>query len=601
MYSTNTWRKIFRLTAIALSVIGFHARAQDSLSGDSLAIVPCSITVRAGARQTFEGFGAGQSNWGAQEGYGSLPDSVRDTLSKFLWEDLNFRYLRLRSTIRECSDTIDNCAASIYKNYKLYIQDALKYQKDLVLVLAPHGVVGTDIDLYAQRYALQIKALRDSGVVVKYTGISNEPDIETYLTTEQVPACINAFRRNLDSLGLHDVKIIAPENSSSDAKGREYVNAIINNPMALQSTAAFATHSYNISITDEMTGLVHRHVSGNARSYWTTEASEFGTEKWEDAKEASSTLSRYFADMNHLCSVWMFYVGIKGVETDWRMSGLQNTAFYMILYRTKEQDWGYLLKCYYFKQIGQTILPGAAMRAATTNLRQVDTSYSRIEDSTMVYAFGRKPPLYLASGVNPDGSWGVGISNYTSDSLPRDTAITKFHKATAYKVTVKIEELADSGDILFTAYRCNAVAPYIHKDSTLLMQKGEMTIDSIGPFDMITLRSPAGTVGARHQKAQLTRHAPKGGFITASQSTALGSGAVDISFSVPRRAHVGMSHVTVSVFDMRGRRLAVPLNAMLPAGQHSITWKSPMPLAGGMYLISLQTEGFQGQTKVLLR
>jgi O-glycosyl hydrolase len=599
MYSSDTFKKTIRLTAVALAIVSHMTSAQDSASVDSIPIDTCTITVHADGRQTFEGFGAGQSLWDAQQGYDSLPDSVRDTLSRFLWSDLNFRYLRLRSTIRECGDTNDNCAASVYRNYKRYLQDAKKHQKELIVVLAPHGVVGTDIDSYAHRYALQIKALRDSGVVVKYTGISNEPDIETYLTAEQVPICINAFRRNLDSLGLNDVQIIAPENSSSDPKGRLYVNAILNNPQATQSTAAFATHSYNISITDEMTALVKSQVLGGTKSYWTTEASEFGTEKWEDAKEASSALSRYFADMNHLCSVWMFYVGIKGVESDWRMSGEKNTAFYMILYRTAEHDWRYLLKCYYFRQIGQTIVPGAVMRKATTNLRQVSALYNKIEDSTMVYGFGRKPPLYLAAGVNPDGSWGIGITNYTSDSLPRDTSITAFAAATAYNVAVKIEELADSGDISFAAYRCNAVAPYIHKDSAVLMQNGTMTVDSIGPFDMITLRSASGIVGARHHQAQSSPHIPQGGFITASRSVALGSGAVDITFSVPRRAHVEASHVKVSVFDMRGRRAAMPLNARMPAGQHSLIWQASNS-ASGMYLITLEYDNARMQTRIIL-
>jgi len=563
---------------------------------DTTPIENAGITVHAGGRQVFHGFGAGQSLWDAQQGYAALPDSIRDTLSRFLYADLNFRYLRLRSTISECGDTADNCASSVYNSYRLLVQDARKHQPRLTVLLSPQGEIGDDLAGYARRYARQIKALRDSGVVIHATGIANEPDWEDYLSAQQVPQLIRHFRAQLDSAGLADVKIVAPENSSADYKAQAFVDSIIADPQALSALDAFATHSYNWSITEEMNRRVESYVLSNQKQYWTTEASEFGTEKWEDAKEASSALSRVYADMNHLCNVWMFYVGIKGVETDWRMGGNQNTAFYMILYRTVEKDWGYLLKCWYFKQASRTFEPGAQLRKSTTNLKQLNAKkYWRAEDSTMVYAFGRKAPLYLAAAVNPDGSWGAGVTNFTGDVMT--TPLTSAFTATTYTVTVFIEELADSGDIVFTTSRCNATPPYIHREADVTMHAGVLTIDSLRSFEMITLRSPPGTMASRRPTplpAAARQTVPRLRVAAPGPAATL---AVEFTvLDIPGRIAVP---ARITAFDGRGRRISEIFSGRLPPGAHRIIWTPPAH-ASGVLLIRLESATGQDHAKVVI-
>jgi hypothetical protein len=537
---------------------------------DTTAIENVAITVHAGERQTFYGLGAGQSMWDAQQGYTSLPPETRDSLARFLWGDLNFRYLRLRSTINECGDPEQNCASSILNSYRPYINDATKFQKDLVVLLSPQGDIGSDFDKYAKSYARQIRILRDSGIVISATGISNEPDWEDLLTAEQVPLLVSAFRRQLDSFDLKDVLILAPENSSADPKAQVFVDYIISDTQAVKDIDIFATHSYNWSITNEMNDLASGYILSKEKQYWMTEASEFGTEQWEDAEQASSALSRLYADLNHLCNVWMFYVGIKGVETDWRMSGHQNTAFYMILYRTEEKDWNYLLKSWYFKQASATIRPGAIVRRASTNLRQIDPDLFNNEDSTMVYAYGRKAPLYLTSAVNTDGSWGIGLTNYTG-TIP-DTPKTSTVPATSYKVLVTIEELTDSGDIPFTVHRCNASAPYIHPEDSLIMHSGTLTIDSIGQFDMVTLCSPPGTVGAR--KNMLSGNHNNFGYSALKIQNTSFSGVFSIEVDIRSVSANHNMPVHINAYDSRGRLVSGIFNGFLPNGQHRISWKS---------------------------
>jgi hypothetical protein len=299
-----------------------------------------------------------------------------------------------------------------------------------------------------------------------------------------------------------------------------------------------------------------------------------------------------YADLNHLCNVWMFYVGIKGVESDWRMSGHQNTAFYMILYRTEEQDWNYLLKSWYFKQASATIKPGAIVRRASTNLLQTNPEkYDLKTDSTMVYAYGRKAPLYLASAVNTDGSWGIGLTNFTGDII--DTPLTMAFPPVSFRLTVTIEELADSGDIGFTLHRCNATAPYIHNEGTVLMHDGMVSIDSIGPFDMITLLSPPGTMMVDTKYSSPGKAYPAGSIQLHVNQTAI-RGSLSIDFNIPDSHHP----VSLAAYDCRGRLISEIFNGFLDGGHHRMLWSGKT--ASSFVILRLKAGALQDQVKTII-
>ena len=64
----------------------------------------------------------------------------------------------------------------------------------------------------------------------------------------------------------------------------------------------------------------------------------------------------------------------------------------------------------------------------------------------MAWARDNKPRLAVAAARNPDGSWGLGISDYTADDFPRGFWCPG-KKAQSFSVTVKFDELAKAGEL----------------------------------------------------------------------------------------------------------------------------------------------------------
>ncbi len=72
-----------------------------------------------------------------------------------------------------------------------------------------------------------------------------------------------------------------------------------------------------------------------------------------------------------------------------------------------------------------------------------------------------------------------------------------------------------------------------------------------------------------------------------------------ISFTLPER-----SAVTLTVYDVLGRQVASLVNAVLPAGEHTITWNGTVtdgqPAASGVYLYRLRAGTYTAARKMLL-
>ena len=63
---------------------------------------------------------------------------------------------------------------------------------------------------------------------------------------------VKRLRRELDARGLKSVKIIAPENASSDGVLYEQVDALKNDAPAWNALSGVASHSYNMAATDDI-------------------------------------------------------------------------------------------------------------------------------------------------------------------------------------------------------------------------------------------------------------------------------------------------------------------------------------------------------------
>jgi hypothetical protein len=466
------------------------------------------------------------------------------------------------------------------------LENVQKYTDDVVLSFAPTGDPQGELLTYARGYTSLLKQLDDEfarqGLPrITVTGLANEPDVGDKLIREEVPQLIKWYRRELDATGLEHVKIIGPENSGCNNKTYAWIDAITSDAEALASLDGFASHSYNESVTEEMEERVIHHVLNNGKEYWMTEASDMGPETWEDGEQATSTISRFLADMNHLVNVWIFFLGAKPVESDWGAAEGKN-RYFLAPFRKEEQDWRPLLKTYYIKQLNRTLDLHCRFRKAHTSLYDPDGRWWRREDSTMVFAFGEKAPVYIAAAVNPDGSWAIGITNYTGEVDPRPWA--QVRSTTVFDATVHVEELADKGDIAFTVHRCDNSAPYIHEEGTVTMRNGEVGV-TLEPMTFVTLRSAPGTATPQLMQTRRTRRVRIGSSLRVHHREGL---PVEIRFTVDGTE----GRTRLAVYSLRGAKLCTLLDRHVHAGQHSVVWQgdsdSGERLPSGSYVVSLR-------------
>ncbi|MBD3393906.1 MAG: hypothetical protein GF418_17365 [Chitinivibrionales bacterium] len=566
-------------------------------AGGARAMEDVTITVHAGARQRFSGLGTSFNP--GQTHFRDIHDSTKAEVMRFMFDDslgLNTQYIRLWASASSCEgDESYFCARQHGYTWDPIITWARKYNPDVNVYLGPCGAKGSSARFYAASYAQHIVYLKELfGIDVMGTGIANEPDMHDKFIASEMPAFIKAFRQELDARGLDHVKIVAPETSGTGWKSWEMIDAINADPAAYAALDGYATHSYNESINEDIEERVAAPILADGKEYWMTEGSDFAIELWEDADQAAGMTSRWLADMNHLVTQWTFYMMMAGRNTNWEndQQGMMN-GFHMILYRIEEQDVGLLLKGYYFLQVSRTIGPGAVCRKAVTNLMDVNPDkYWRREDTSMVFVYGEKAPLYLAAAVNTDGSWGIAATNYTGDKAP--DAYTSLRPSADYRITVHVEELADEGDIVFRAHRCNATldpgaaglgSRYCHDEGHVTMHNGTFVIDSLGSFDLMTFRSPPDVSAAGPGRVV------RGGSAAGMRVLTLPGKAPP--YRIRYTAGSGPSRVRVSVYDMRGREVRGLVDRVMPPGTYDVSWDgvshTGARAASGLYVVRLES------------
>lgn len=60
------------------------------------------------------------------------------------------------------------------------------------------------------------------------------------------------------------------------------------------------------------------------------------------------------------------------------------------------------------------------------------------------------------------------------------------------------------------------------------------------------------------------------------------------------------TRVTLSIFDVTGKRVATLVNGMMPAGKHSVVWDAAKRMASGVYVAQLEGEGISARMKMTL-
>jgi hypothetical protein len=102
----------------------------------------------------------------------------------------------------------------------------------------------------------------------------------------------------------------------------------------------------------------------------------------------------------------------------------------------------------------------------------------------MTWTYGKKPKLIVAAGRNADGTWAVGLANFTHASFTdeRDKDDQKGFPAETFDVTVVIEELRTADDRTLEVHRSNN-----RPAGTVTLTQGRVTVHDVAPCDLITL------------------------------------------------------------------------------------------------------------------
>jgi len=133
--------------------------------------------------------------------------------------------------------------------------------------------------------------------------------------------------------------------------------------------------------------------------------------------------------------------------------------------------------------LSRTFAVGAVFRASRSDA-----------EGNMTYTYGKKPRLTAAAARNPDGTWGIGLSNYTSPAFqdaddPKDFAVhNSGYAARTFAVAVRVPELARVKTLRFAVRRSNSGVNDVPA-GTVVMHSGVVTVPNVGPLDLVTLRS----------------------------------------------------------------------------------------------------------------
>ncbi len=192
-------------------------------------------------------------------------------------------------------------------------------------------------------------------------------------------------------------------------------------------------------------------------------------------------LRRFLNDVNHRVTHWQFFIGAEQADPNGNTGRL-------LKYETAPFQLTVLQKYYYFQQLADTFGVGAVFRHSLSSL-----------EGEMNYAYGKKPRVNAAVARNPDGSWGVGLANFTAPEFrdaddPNDFALhNSGYAAKRFAVTVRVPELAALKTLRFAVRRSNSGVNNATA-GTLLMRNGEITVPDLAPLDLITLRSEKASV-----------------------------------------------------------------------------------------------------------
>ena len=473
--------KLSYFTALALST-ALALNSNIASAGETV-----NVTVQSGARQTFAGLGVSQGNWGRD--YQKLSAPERAQLSRMLFGDLKLKTLRLWINLNEYAPDEKTRATADFR--ARYIDSGLiaDAQKNGVvhLLLAPDNappylktkrdggpedfsIPRENLPAYAAVIADFIAQIqRETGVLIGVTGLQNEPNNLDQIAPGDFGVAVQALRAALDERGLQAVQIIAPEQANVDSTMEQAVDAIKADPQAWSDLSGIASHSYNMAATEKVAQTIAAPDGTNLKNYWQTEASANGPEAPGDDLQAASLATRFLSDMNHRVTHWIHFLGAETPDPN-------DNATRILAYTTNPLQITKFRKYDYYRALAQTFDVGAQFRHSLSD-----------KENEMTWTYGPKPRVTVAAARNPDGTWGIGISNFTAPNFaekPSNDGYANGYGAQTFDVTVKIPELKGA---LFTIHRNGPNGD--KTDKALMMRDGILTITNVSPLELVTLRS----------------------------------------------------------------------------------------------------------------
>lgn len=422
-----------------------------------------TLVATRGAQQRVRGFGAGLTNPSWQ----LFSASQAATVATELWSATHFNVIRLWVDGNELKPTA-NAPLNLSGFLSRYvtcglISNALSAGVSTVQLsvrFLPNWVLGaadstnefgvtpfadTQIGPYAQLLAQTVNALRTTnGVPIRFVGIANECN---QINVPQWPLLVKAVRADLDSYGLNDVGILAPEWANNDGSALERIAAIRSNPEAWAALAGVATHDVNSPAVENL------YLSIPDKPWWINQAS---------APSYPETAARICNDFNHGMSYWMYGESILPTPSPEPTSDLLGFQPYAL---PTDRHWLFHQAQYYcFAQFTAAFDIGAGVRFTRSNV-----------DQDMPYGHGADQVCAVVA-QNPDSTWAIGLINNNLSGQPLN-------------ITVAVQELAQTPRAAFNIWRMSAPdAP--ESDDPIYFKYGAATL-SVAPQEFVTLRSMA--------------------------------------------------------------------------------------------------------------
>jgi hypothetical protein len=454
-----------------------------------------TVTATAERMQTVEGFGL---NVIRHPSYVKYNEENRRALARTLWKEGHFNCLRLwdQRSWRGQTDSVP-----IARDMQAYVEshiigDALDNGVNFV-VLETNGCGA--VQSHTGYYANKVRDLKANGIMINGIGFRNKPNTtgssgRCRWSPAEVVEGVKLLRKKLDSLGCADVKIVAPETVEwfprpSDSHAEKYnyepgddslyLSALVKDPEAIRSIAAFGTQTYGKGITAWMQDLARPFNKG----YWVTicalDPQVIGVDtvpapgdsmnkskgpdlNYLDSLIAPVTAAQCLSDLNHGMTRWFGWAWSNYIDIDDSQS-----------IRVKPR--------YYFMQtVAGGFDPGALMR------RCVRRPASPGAD--MHFNAGQEPSVVVAAGRNPDSTVCIALVNLRGVHAQHYASVYDPATAASCTVAVVVDEVSGKDSVPFVVKRCHGTKLEVKDEGVVMMRKKSLRI-ILNPLDLVVLRS----------------------------------------------------------------------------------------------------------------